>query len=49
MDLQFNFINIIEILSKQVEIQRKEHKVFAREIVDNDIDDEDIDDDNNII
>ena len=41
--------NIIEILSKQVEIQRKEHRVFAREIVDNDIDDEDLDDDNNII
>lgn len=44
-----NSNNIIEILSKQVEIQRKEHRVFAREIVDNDIDDEDIDDDNNII
>ena len=44
-----NSNNIIEILSKQVEIQRKEHRVFAREIVDNDIDDEDLDDDNNII
>ena len=41
--------NIIEILSKQVEIQRKEHRVYAREIVDNDIDDEDLDDDDNNI